>query len=264
MTVPSSPYVKLTDVITEFGPTGPAPAARFLGSYKKSPTGPYVGVTPGTTTIPSTNPVYLHSFGGEAKGNPGTFSSSTAGSGTVPIPSGTVSFIVEVWGGGGGGGSGSQIRCLNNGCFIQQGGGGGGAGGYARTPVSIKSSNWGQTFNYTVGDAGVGANHPGTVDGGTSTVSIGTFNSPFTNITAYGGKHGTIANFGAGGTAVGGVFTATGPVGCVGGCNTAGCGGCAYVGGISSPIGGYGGPSGIGVGSFGAPGTAGLVRFTWT
>jgi hypothetical protein len=253
MTVPSSPWVKLTNVITEFGPDGTTPAPRTLSSYKKSPTGPYVGVSTLTTNIPSTNPVYLHSFGGEAKGSPGVFSTSS-GNGTVSIPSGAVSFIIEVWGGGGNGGRGG-IALEPSAPPAPASGGGGGGGGYARTPITLGgpiSSHWGQTFAYTVGSAG-----------NLSTVTTVTYNGTFTPMKAYGGTPGTNGGGsgcgcpGIGGTSSGGIFIATGFPGCG---DTAGPG---YPG-VSTPYGGAGGRGGIGAPGAGDPGSPGIVRFTWT
>ena len=268
MTVPSSPWVKLTDVIAEFGPSGPSPAPNTLSSYKKSPTGPYVGVSTLTTNIPSTNPVYLHSFGGEAKGNPGTFSTSS-GNGTVSIPSGAVSFVIEVWGAGGAGGRGGHIPSVCPGCpGCATGGGGGGAGGYNRTPIALASpisSHWGQTFSYSVGSGG-------TSTGGISTVTSVTYSDPFTQMIAFGGGVGTNGRNiiagppsspgGIGGTASGGIFTATGYSGSSGDINNGGCGGIGYPG-VATPYGGAGGSGGYNTGASGTSGSPGTVRFTW-
>jgi hypothetical protein len=258
MTLPTG-TVFLSQVITEFGPSGPSPSPTLLGSYKKSSTGPYVGISPGTSTVPSTNPVYLHSFAGEFKGSPGTLSSSTAGSGTVPIPSGTVSFIVEVWGGGGDGGSGRTMPIACQPPDPRSGGGGGG-GGYARTPITLPSpvsSYWGKTFAYTVGGAG-----------GLSTVTSITYNGTFTPMKAYGGTPGKNGGSGGcgcggpGGIATGGIFTATGFTA------VGEPGAYGYFGpGVSAPYGGAGGNGAVGVSPTPAPGAAGspgIVRFTWT
>jgi len=260
MTVPSSP-VKLTDVITEFGPNGPSPAARTLTSYKKSPTGPYVGCSPNTTNIHSSPPITLLSFGGESKGNPGTFTSSTAGSGSISIPSGVSSFIIEAWGGGGFGGRGTKCTCCPS---LSVGGGGGGAGGYSRTPITTTSGHWGQTFNYTVGSGGTAV---GAVPATSSTITVGTFNGTFVKMISYGGGRGIrgCCSGGPGGSATGGIFTATGPAGSDGGIGSRGAGGPAYTGScVSSPAGGAGGLGGIGISAgFGCNGSSGVVRFTW-
>lgn len=269
MTVPSSPWVKLTDVIAEFGPSGPSPAPKTLSSYKKSPTGPYVGVSPGTTTIPSTSPVFLRSFGGESKGSTGSFSTSS-GNGTVSIPSGTVNFIIEVWGAGGAGGRGGHIPSVCPGCLgCATGGGGGGAGGYNRTPIALASpisSHWGQTFSYSVGSGG-------TSTGGISTVTSVTYSDPFTQMIAFGGGVGTNGRNiiagppsspgGIGGTASGGIFTATGYSGSSGDINNGGCGGIGYPG-VATPYGGAGGSGGYNTGASGTSGSPGTVRFTWS
>ena len=260
MTLPTG-TVFLSQVITEFGPTGPSPSPNLLSSYKKSPTGPYVGVSPGTSTIPSTNPVYLHSFGGESSGNPGTYTSSTAGSGVVSIPSGTISFTVEAWGGGGGGGISRALTPPFN------AGGGGGSGAYASYTLNLPtpySNYWGQTFNYTVGAGGISA-----VNGTSSTVSGGTF-SPFTLLFAGGGNRGNngsaacTAPGGAGGRAGGGPAGSTLTTG------TTGNPGCSTVAGTGlhrptlSPAVGCGGTGGTGNGGAGTAGKCGAVRFTWS
>jgi len=261
MTLPTG-TVFLSQVITEFGPTGPSPSPNLLSSYKKSPTGPYVGCSPNTTNIPSTNPIYLHSFAGEAKGSTGAFSSSTAGSGTVPIPSGTVSFIVEVWGGGGGGGGGSIPICT---C-----GGGGGSGAYSRSSYTLPtpySSYWGKKINFTVGGGGAGApassNNNTRASSGTNSIVSSAPSCGFTplvTMTAFGGWGGYSKSgaSGCGGpTAAGGnVINLSGNPGVA--CLRAGG---PAVTGITSPGGGAGGP---GTALTGNHGSCGIVRFTWS
>src|SRR6185369_17038298 len=69
-----------------------------------------------------------------------------AGSGTDTVPVNSTQVIVEIWYPGGGG-------SRSNGTSAQRGGG---SGAYSIKTVSLSSVNWGQTFSYDCGTAGLG------------------------------------------------------------------------------------------------------------
>jgi hypothetical protein len=87
-----------------------------------------------------------------------------------PVPSGTTSIEVHVWGGGGGGCSTGQV------VDTLRSSGGGGGGGYARTTLNVTDSD---TLSITVGG-----------NGGTSSVTVPT-QSPGSPISATGGSNGS-------------------------------------------------------------------------
>ena len=62
---------------------------------------------------------------------PGTFDYTTAGAGTLTIPTGYTTCVVQVWGAGGGGGNGYTDGVSD------QDGGGGGAGGYSKSSLTV-------------------------------------------------------------------------------------------------------------------------------
>ena len=192
------------------------------------------------------------------------------GSGTVAIPAGFTQVSIEVWGACGGGGWGTE-RYINFGeiGFDTQSspGGGGGSGGYSRSVITgIVVGDVGKTISYSVGAFGAPgtSGNPTGYDGGTSTVSAGTFTVDEIVCTGGRGGLGGIAGGtqGAGGTATGGNTT-----------NTSGNGGAAYtqpgatgIAGVNSLTGGNGGNGGdpeIG-GSDGQPGAPGRVRFVFS
>jgi hypothetical protein len=271
MTVPSSPWVKLTDVITEFGPNGPTPASQKLTDYIKAPTGPYVGVNPNTSAIPSTTPVYLHSFGNESTGYPPTTSPAYTTPGSVTVPSGATIITIESWGAGGAGGpAGTRCYCRPNGSsgIRYFGGAGGGSGGFVRDVIPVKSSYWGVTINYNVGAGTSGA-------GGNTTISTSVIGYP-PSVAAGGGSAGSLTCNtcrprtipGTGGSASGGNTTNqigyTGSNGSVSPCAPASAVGGPGAAGIAGTYGTYG------AGGTGAPytgvitnGSPGAVVFHW-
>jgi hypothetical protein len=184
----------------------------------------------------------------------------TPGSFTETVPTGFNTLTIEVWGGSGGGGA----RFISG--SIIAGGGGGGSGGYSRTTVSVTGLG-GDTLNYTVGVAGVGAG----INGGNSSVSSGTLS--ITTLTANGGATGsaaTAANHagagGLGGTATGGtVVNTSGNTGGAG-VNNAG-GGDGGVGAFGIPgifSGGASGGSGAGIVIVNVNGGVGVVVFSYS
>lgn len=196
--------------------------------------------------------------GGFAKTN-----TYTSGSGTETIPNGATHVIITVNGGGGGGG-------ISNG-----GHGGGGGGAQCIKTLALTSSNWGQTFTYTVATiAGRKTNAGSTATGNAgsaSTVANGTFPTSV-SMNAGAGVAGSNLADGAGGTATGGDT------------NTAGAAGSAGNGGQGAgTIGGAGGitgttqnaadgtqPGGGGAGETvasaldGGQGAAGTISFKYT
>lgn len=181
-----------------------------------------------------------------------TYNSGTAA--TETVPSGASRVVIEVWGGGGGGGTGDSVA--------PNYGGGGGSGGYVRRTVSLTSSNWGQTFTYTVGAGGASD-----AIGGDSTVASGTF-SGSVSLSAIGGnagENGTTGRQGSGGLASGGdVNTAGNGDGGVTrtGAGAPNGGGNVAAGTGSTPGGGGGGGSLSG--GAGGKGGAGRIIFAYT
>jgi hypothetical protein len=168
----------------------------------------------------------------------------TPGSFTETVPTGFTTLTIECWGGSGGGGA----RFISG--AIIAGGGGGGSGGYARTTVSVVGLG-GDTLNFTVGAAGVGASS----SGGASSVSSGTLT--VATLTANGGVLGANATAGTaagagglGGTATGGTIVNTS--------GNAGSAGQTNAGGQMGGVGGFGIP-GIFDGGAGGGNGAGLV-----
>lgn len=197
-------------------------------------------------------------FGGFS---PITYDTSTniAASGTVTIPSGATTLVLEVWSGGGGGG------CASAGID----GYGGGGGGYSKTTFTVSSAA-GKTIQYSRGAKGTGGLNPagyGT-NGGSSTASSGVTN-PFSmqNISITGGTGG---NWGGSFTppysGIGGVVTNNN----AGATNTDGNDGFLRVGGFAlsgdnSNSAGAGGDGEIaGGGVSGYDGENGRVIFTFT
>ena len=182
----SNTTASLSAVKAEFGLFATSTAVN-LSSYKRSVTivsGVYVGPTPYTTPISTSNPVSLLSFRGTSNNasTPWANTFTTAITATVTIPPETRTVVIELWGGGGGGGRSRATTPPFN------AGGGGGGGAYASYTVNLPTpynNYWGQTFNYTVGAGGAS-----TVPGTSSTVSAGTF-SPFTLLYAGGGNTGS-------------------------------------------------------------------------
>lgn len=169
----------------------------------------------------------------------------TSGSGTVTVPAGLNTVVIEV-GGGGGGGEGGEY---DSGTHQSFGGEGGDSGTYCRSSYSCSA---GETIHYSVGAAGTGGaggsfGAPGA--GGTSTASSGTLS--ITTMSAPGGNTG---NPPSGGNQANTTFNA----GTAGGLNTRGTGGTAISGVHAN--GAAGGNGGLGVGG-GSNGGSGIVSF---
>jgi hypothetical protein len=115
-------------------------------------------------------------------------STFTSGSGSVTVPFGANSVIIEAWGGGGGASATGYTASYAA---------GGGSGAYVRSQYSCSG---GQTLNYSVGTfGGANVNNNG-VAGTASTVTSGTL--AITSISAGGGSGAS--GSGAGGIASGG------------------------------------------------------------
>lgn len=181
----------------------------------------------------------------------------TTGSGTWTVPNNVTSFTVTLVGGGGGGG-GASIGSSS-------GGGGGGGGSAIKKYTGI---NPGTTYNYAVGNAGIGgilANLFVGTDGG---------NTTFGTLIANGGKGGPAGNSslttmlagGLGGTSTGGdINLQGGQGGCVLGQNnykSSGAGGNSILGQGAIGVGTPGGNSVSGATpsstAYGAAGSGGL------
>jgi hypothetical protein len=184
----------------------------------------------------------------------------TPGSFTETVPTGFTTLTIECWGGSGGGGA----RFISG--AIIAGGGGGGSGGYSRTTVSVVGLG-GDTLNFTVGAAGVGAFS----SGGASSVSSGTLT--IATITASGGVLGANATAGnaagaggLGGTATGGtVVNTSGNTGGAGQTNAGGQGGGP--GGFGIPgifDGGASGGTGAGLVVTSSNGGVGIVVMSYS
>lgn len=146
---------------------------------------------------------------------------TTAGSSTWTAPSGVTSVDVECWGAGGAGGGGTTTTA----------GGGGGGGEYAKLAgVSVTPGN---TYNYTVGAAGVPVSGAAGGNGGDSQFA--------------GNAVSALGNGGSGGAAVAGAAGAGG-TGATGGTHfNGGSGGTGHVGsGNSGGGGGSGGTAAVG------------------
>ena len=192
---------------------------------------------------------------------PTTYDTATniAASGTVTIPSGATTLILEVWSGGGGGGAASSG--IN--------GYGGGGGGYSKTTFTVSSAA-GKTIQYARGAKGTGGLNPAGLgtNGGSSTSSSGVSN-PFSmqNISITGGTGG---NWGGTGSppyyGIGGVVTNNN----AGATNTDGndgflsSGGFALGGDNSNSAGGGGDGETAPGGVAGSDGQDGRVIFTFT
>ena len=261
MTIPSPPTpVKLSQVITEFGPYGSPSgtascAAKDMGSYHRG--GAYVVCgLPGTGNIPTSNPLPLSSFAGESNTFVTLTSTHTSGSGSETVPPGAEHVIIDVWGGGASGYHG--YGTLQSGT---QTGSGGGSGGLSRSIINLPkpySSYWGRTINYSVGAGGSGV---AGCAGGCSTVSSGTFSVP----TIIGG--GAASHFqSCGGTGGTGTYSNGNP----GANNFSGPGsqGIAITGpdGGAYGSGGEGGCKGCSPGCTvpATPGSPGAVKFIWS
>lgn len=192
----------------------------------------------------------LASFGGIKNAAQTTFDYAAAGTGTLTIPGGFTTCIVQVWGAGGGGGRGWTDGVSD------QDGGGGGAGGYAKSSLTVTGAA-GQTIAYTVGTGGI----PNGGSGSLSNAYAGTFS--MTTLTGNGGAAGqgglSGGAGGAGGTATGGSVTNT--TGGTGGSPDGG----TPVAGDSGLTGGAGGQGGAGpISGSGLAGSDGRVRFVFS
>jgi hypothetical protein len=173
----------------------------------------------------------------------GVYDATSAGSGSVIIPTGATGVTIECWGAGGGGGYGYFGELAPGEPEIFPGGGGGG-GGYARTVLALVVADALKTINFTVGSGGAGGTafstfgNPGTF----SNVYSGTFTiTTMTSNGGNGGNSGQFANQGAGGTASGG-NTVPGTTGNGGAFYTqAGAAGISGVGSLTAGGGGNGG-----------------------
>ena len=251
----------MLQVINEFGPYGPQPAAKNLRAYRKG--GSYVGTSPGTANVGTcASALKLSSFNGAFNVASSTFSNliTATGPGSIAIVGNSKGVTVEVWGGGGGGAGGEGV--------CQPAGGGGGGGAYSRTTVNWPtpySGAWGSTINYSVGAGGPGGLcNVQASPGGSSNVS----SAYFPTMTATGGTGGWGAATGPsqcggfGGSASGGnVTNVGGNVGLCGVCSNAGAGGAAIVG-LCSAAYGKGGNGGI-LHVCGPAGSPGAVKFSW-
>src|SRR6185369_13789877 len=116
-----------------------------------------------------------------------------AGSGTDTVPVNSTQVIVEIWYPGGGG-------SRSNGTSAQRGGG---SGAYSIKTVALSSANWGQSFSYDCGTAGLGRTGS-TGNGGAA--SGGGITDNLTNITVTlapgtAAQGGVNSSSGVGGTA---------------------------------------------------------------
>lgn len=184
----------------------------------------------------------------------------TPGSFVETVPTGFTTVTIECFGGSGGGGA----RFISG--MIISGGGGGGSGGYSRTTASVAGLG-GDTINFTVGVAGVGAG----ISGGASSVSSGTL--IITTMTSNGGATGANAPAGniagaggAAGTVTGGTVVNTpGNTGSAGTNNAGGGFGGTGGFGISGIFdGGNSGGQGAGQVIFGVNGGVGIVIFSYS
>lgn len=181
------------------------------------------------------------------------------GSGSVTIPIGAKTLIVEVWAGGGGGQAGSQVS-LND-----RYGAGGGSGSYAKKTINVQGKER-QTINYSVGGGGNGGGPPDAAAGSTgtgSTVTSGTFT--LTSIITNPGFGATGVNSpGNGGSAgTGGDINQPGTIGEIGGQLGQGAGGGGYIGDNTNSA-GDGGSGGFGTNSPGDPGLSGRIIFRFS
>jgi hypothetical protein len=214
--------------------------------------------TASATTLRAGSYIITTPIGTGANSSATTRIYTTPGAAVETIPAGVNTCVIEVWGGSGGGGGKFVSGCLT------AGGGGGGSGGYSRTSVSV-TGDAGQTFDYTVGAAGVatGAN------GGASSVSSGTFS--LATLTGFGGATGgsatsisTPGTGGAAGIATGG--TAANTTGNAGGAGNNSGGGFGGLGGAGISGINDGGATGGRGGGNAAPvnGGVGIVVFSYS
>lgn len=136
------------------GPTGPAGPAGDIGPQ---------GLKGDKGDTGSTGPA---GAGGGATAQVNRF--TTAGSGTLTLPTGFKTARVFLVGGGGGGGAGANPASGTAGA-----GGGGGGGGGATIIDLIPADFTGTTVSYTVGAGGAGGTTGNGVAGGDTTVAIG-------------------------------------------------------------------------------------------
>lgn len=173
---------------------------------------------------------------------------TAAGTGTITVPSGATSVVIEAIGASGNSGAELTDNCANT--YFP---GDGGSGGLARS-ASIPCSG-GQTLNYTVGNPGSAT----TVSSGTLSITTLTANSGGNGgaVTGYSflGCTGTNGNAGVGGTASGGSTNITGNAGGTGG---VGGGGAGLVGTYAT------GANGASAGFSPYTGGAGKISLRWT
>lgn len=175
---------------------------------------------------------------------------TATGASSVTVPNDCTQLIVIALGAGGGGGRRSAGACQA-----------GAAGGYALKTLSVPTSQWGTTLNYSVGAKGIGrtgSSGAGTAGGNTTVTHAGLDIS----ITCNGGAGGAQSGSGtsAGGTASGGDTNITGGNGTVstGGAAVGnGATGQAYQG---KSAGGNGGAS---ANANGSDGEDGIVALLW-
>lgn len=173
---------------------------------------------------------------------------TTTGAQSCTVPSGITSMVAEDWGGGDGGGSGDTGG-------PQGGAPGATSGGYNSGTKTVTS---GQTINFNIGVAGIGASPNGCTVGGAGThTTISTFS--FDTGTTPGGPACNQAPV-AGGTASGGTVNTPGVAGSaiLGTGHNGGNGANGPNGSVSGGIGGLGGTSSAGpAGNASAPGAGG-------
>jgi hypothetical protein len=202
--------------------------------------------TPGPTGTPTPTPTPTP-----------TIRTYDTGSGTETVPINATSVKVEIWYPGGGGSRTSGTTAER----------GGGSGAYSIKTVPLTSINWGQTFAYNCGTAGLGATgatgNGGAASGGSITDNLTNITVTFVPATAAQGGVNS-------GTGVGGTVPSGGDTNTAGNSTTAPTGAGAPNGGGNVPAGvggstpGGGGGGGATSNGNGANGASGRCRFTYT
>jgi hypothetical protein len=201
------------------------------------------GATPTPTPTPTPSPTIVRIY--------------DTGSGTETVPVNAIQVAVEIWYPGGGG-------SRNNDNTSERGGG---SGAYSIKTVPLTSVNWGQTFAYNCGTAGLGRTGS---NGNGGDASGGSITSSLTGVTVNLAP-GTAAQGGVNnGCGVGGGTPSGGDINQAGNttCTSAGAG--APGGGGNVPPGhggsvpGGGGGGGATANANGANGASGRCKFTYT
>lgn len=244
MTLPTSGQISLADVKAEFGGNASPKITDYYAGGAFVPS----GATGTLGAVPSSGQISLQNFWGTSAFTPhsDTFTGDNL-SGTVPVPSGAVTLVIEVWARAGDGGNGAT------GSDDHQGGGGG-MGGYAKYSISL-SGDAGKNVSYNTGNLSTAATVTATLTNGSPSL---TANPGATGFTATGTTNGAGR---PGGTASGGnVTNATGASGAGG--NTGGTGGQGGGANNGYGLGGDGGFSGSNNGK--TNGTVGRIKLTWS